>query len=106
MIDLQTVEGGVLLPVQAQPKASRNGVTGVHGGRLKVSVTQAPEKGKANTAVVQVLAKSLGLRKSQLTLVSGETSPKKTFRVDDTTVAELQTAIAAVLGSGERPSAG
>mgnify|MGYP002637677477 FL=1 len=44
-----------------------------------MSVTQAPEKGKANKAIVEVLAKQLGLKKSQVSLLSGETSQRKKF---------------------------
>jgi uncharacterized protein YggU (UPF0235/DUF167 family) len=47
-----------------------------------VQVTAAPEKGKANTAVVEVLAEALDLPKSALRIVSGETSPLKTVEVD------------------------
>jgi uncharacterized protein YggU (UPF0235/DUF167 family) len=47
-----------------------------------VQVTAAPEKGKANAAVVEVLAAALNLPKSALRIVSGETSPLKTVEVD------------------------
>jgi uncharacterized protein len=81
MIDLTDTPEGVLLLVQAQPKAKKNAVLGVHDGRLKVAVTQAPEKGKANDAILKLLAKSLGLKRSQLEIVSGETSSKKVLRL-------------------------
>jgi len=45
-------------------------------------VTAAPEKGKANAAVIEVLAEALGLPKSALRIVSGETSPLKTVEID------------------------
>ena len=70
---------GVVIAVRAQPGAKKNGITGEHDGALKVSVTQAPEKGKANKAIVEVLAKQLGLKKSQVSLLSGETSQRKKF---------------------------
>jgi hypothetical protein len=47
-----------------------------------VQVTAAPEKGKANAAVVEVLAEALDLPKSALRITSGETSPLKTVEVD------------------------
>lgn len=79
MIELQTHDEGVILPVHAQPGARRSGVVGEHGGALKVAVTQAPEKGKANKAIIAVLAKSLHLKKSQIELLSGATSTQKRF---------------------------
>lgn len=97
MLDLQTDGDGVLLPVQAQPKAKQNAVTGVHDGRLKVAVTQAPERGKANDAILKLLAKSLGLKRSQLELIAGATSSRKVFRVTGVTATELEEQITAVL---------
>ena len=71
MIELSTDGDAVLIPVQARPKAKKTAVTGIHDGRLKVAVTQAPEKGKANDAILKLLAKTLGLKRSQLELVTG-----------------------------------
>ena len=72
---------GTILPVRAHPGARRNEIRGVQDGMLKVSVTQAPEKGKANKAVIELLAKKLGLKKSQIELIAGETSHQKRFLV-------------------------
>jgi uncharacterized protein len=72
---------GAILPVRAHPGARRNEIRGVQDGMLKVSVTQAPEKGKANKAVVELLAKKLDLKKSQIELIAGETSHQKRFLV-------------------------
>ena len=90
MIELEESATGVRLPVQAQPKARKNGLVGTHDGRLKVAVTQAPEKGKANDALVKILASALGLRRSQIELVSGATSSKKTFLITGIELQELQ----------------
>ena len=94
------MNGSVLLPVRAQPGAKKNavtGVTGVHDARLKVSVTQAPEKGKANRAIIQVLADSLGIKRSQITLQSGESSSQKVFVVSGSSVDQLKQRIDSIL---------
>lgn len=88
-IKLEAHVAGVILPVQAQPRARKNGLTGEHDGALKVAVTQAPEKGKANEAIIKVLADELDLRKSQLELLSGDTSTKKKILVRNITLDEL-----------------
>ncbi len=98
MLDLTTTADGVLLAVQARPKASRNGVVGVHAGRLKVAVTAAPEKGKANAAVLDVLAKALDLKRSQLALATGEANPRKTVAVTGLDAEELRRRISTALG--------
>ena len=97
MLNLQSHAGGTILPVRAQPGARRNEIRGEQDGMLKVCVTQSPEKGKANKALVDFLCKSLGLRKSQIELIAGDTSHAKRFLVHDATPDELAARIAAVL---------
>ena len=81
MIDLRVTAHGIVLPVRATPGAKRSGVTGAHDGRLKVSVTQAPDKGKANIAILKLLADLLNLRRADIQLVAGNTSRQKEFLV-------------------------
>ncbi len=84
---LLTVHGdSVLLPVRAQPGARRTGVVGLHGGCLKIAVSAAPEKGKANAALVEAIAKAFELKRSQVTLHRGDTSSQKLFRLEGLTV--------------------
>lgn len=87
------------MPVRAQPGARRNELRGVQDGMLKVCVTQAPEKGKANKAVAELLSKTLGLKKSQVELLAGETSHQKRFLVRDITPHELAERIEQILSS-------
>jgi hypothetical protein len=90
MIDLVPHADGVILPVRAQPRARRAGVVGEHAGTLKVAVAAAPERGKANDAIAEVLADELGLAKSQVLLVSGPASREKRFLVVGLTREQLQ----------------
>jgi uncharacterized protein (TIGR00251 family) len=88
---------GAILSVRAQPGARRSAIRGEQHGMLKVSVTQAPEKGKANKALIALLSKELSLRKSQIGLISGATSPEKRFLVRGVTVEELSARMARVV---------
>lgn len=97
MIDLQPHASGTILPVRAQPGARRNEIRGEQDGMLKVSVTQAPEKGKANKALIALLSKQLSLRKSQFELIAGETSSKKRFLVTEVTPRALAERIERIL---------
>lgn len=90
MIELMETPEGILLPVKGQPGAKRNGVVGVHAGMLKVAVTVAPEKGRATAAILDILADALKLKRSNIELVSGATSPQKLFRVTGISREELQ----------------
>jgi uncharacterized protein (TIGR00251 family) len=87
---------GVILSIRAQASARVNAVRGEQGGALRVAVTQVAEKGKANKTIVELLAQTLGLRKSQLELMSGAASRQKRFLIRGITVAELQERLARV----------
>ncbi len=99
MVELTQTAEGILLPVRAQPGARRNEIRGEQDGQLKVCVTQAPERGKANKALTQLLCKALSLRKSQLRLIAGETNSRKKFLVQDVSLEELAERIETVLRS-------
>lgn len=71
---------GADIAVRATPKAARDRIV-VEGEAIRVYVTAAPEDGKANEAVRVLLAKALGLAKSRLTLVRGQTARDKVFRI-------------------------
>jgi uncharacterized protein (TIGR00251 family) len=98
MIELTEHPEGVILPVRAQPGAKTNAVRGEQGGALKVSVTQVAEKGKANDALVEVLAEVLDLKRSQIELLAGQTHREKKFLIRGVTRDELSATIASALG--------
>ena len=72
---------GVTLRLKVSPGASREGIARSANGTLKISVTAAPERGRANEDAVALLAKALGVPKSSITVVAGATARNKTFRV-------------------------
>ena len=87
-LELTAVRGGTRLRLRVTPGAKQTTIVGVHGGALKLSVAAAPERGKANRAVVALLARALGLPSSAVTITAGESSKDK--------VAEIALAPAAV----------
>ena len=89
MIAIVPHPDGVVLPVLAQPASRRNAVLGERAGALRVAVTAPPEKGKANAAVQDVLAEALGLKPSQLALLSGAASRPKRFLIAGISPEEL-----------------
>lgn len=97
MIALEEHPQGVVVPVKAQPGARRNGLAGEHAGALKVQVTQAPEDGKATDAVLELLADTLRVKRSQVTLLSGATSRQKRFVVSSVSLAEVMTRLRVAL---------
>ena len=69
---------GQLLRIKVIPGSSRERVAGMLGDRLKVQVQAPPEGGKANKAVIAVLAKWISCRRADLSIASGHTQPLKT----------------------------
>jgi uncharacterized protein (TIGR00251 family) len=99
LIEITSHPQGAVLPVRAQARARRSEIRGPQAGALKVAVTQAPEKGKANKAIMDLLARQLGLRKSQLELLAGTTSSQKSLLVRGVTREELQQRITAYISA-------
>jgi uncharacterized protein (TIGR00251 family) len=61
----------------------------VHDGALKVSVQAAPEDGKANDAIMELLKKTLGIKRNQIEILSGQTSRDKKFLIRELLLEEL-----------------
>jgi len=72
----QTLKG-IELAIKVTPKANRSEIVGWENDELKVRLAAVPEKGEANQELIRFLAKTLGVAKSQIDLISGDTSRHK-----------------------------
>jgi uncharacterized protein (TIGR00251 family) len=90
VIALQQHAEGVIVPVRAQPGARKTAVVGEQNGALKLAVTAPADQGKANKALVELLAEVLGLKRSQVELLKGDKSRDKRFLVRGLDLGELQ----------------
>jgi len=97
VIELTPSKEGVLLNVHAQPGARRAGVQGERDGALRVAVHAPPEKGKANAAIVAVLADALNLKPAAIALVAGGGSRRKRVLLAGLTPDDAARRIAAAL---------
>jgi uncharacterized protein len=100
MIVVEPHAEGATFLVKAQPRSRANAVRGEYEGALKVSITQVAERGKANEALIEMLAKALGVRNSQVQLISGLTSKHKRLLIRGVTTEQLQQKLAAALNPG------
>jgi hypothetical protein len=80
----------VLLEILVQPRASRARIGPMHDGRLKVAVTAPPVDGEANAAVIELLAKQLGVAKRAIEIVAGTSGRRKTVRIAGVTQAAIE----------------
>jgi uncharacterized protein len=86
----RTNEPELLLAIRVKPNAKRAGLVGWHGDALKVAVRAAPERGRANDELLEVLASALDLPEAALTLATGASSQNKRVRVVGLQPAELR----------------
>ncbi len=86
---VQEEPGAIVFDVQVVPRASRDKLGPVVGDRLKVQLTAPPVDGAANEALRAFIGKLLGVPKSRVEIVRGETGRKKTLRVEGVAAARL-----------------
>jgi uncharacterized protein (TIGR00251 family) len=92
-------EASITLKVRLQPRASRDGIDGLHGDALKVRVTAPPVEGRANKAVKKLLAGKLGISSSHVEIIAGERSREKLLRISGISRAEMENALGITLPS-------
>lgn len=80
--------------ILVQPRASRARLGPRHDGRIKVSVTAPPVDGEANAAVIELVAKSLGVPKHAVEVIAGASSRRKTLRITGASLAQLEELLA------------
>jgi uncharacterized protein (TIGR00251 family) len=89
-VELQASNDGVRLRLRVKPGARRQRLVGAHGGALKVEVTAPPERGRANQAVLRLLADTLDLPRQSLELTAGAGSQDKVVLVRGVSTRELR----------------
>jgi len=87
------VEGGVRIALFVQPRASRVRFGPFHGDRIKIFITSPPVDGAANAAVIKLVAKTLGVAKSDVSITAGQSSRRKTVQVMGVDVASVAKAV-------------
>ncbi len=83
-------DGALVMEVKVVPNSSRTQVVGALGDALKIKVAQPPEGGKANEAVVEILAKTLGIAVSQVGILTGQGRARKVVRIVGVTEEEAR----------------
>jgi len=72
---------GIIIEVKVDPRSSKRGIVGVMDNMLKVKLTAPPVGGAANEQLVELLAEKYGVKKSNITILRGETSRRKTVKI-------------------------
>jgi len=88
---IREVAGGVVFTAKIVPGSSKTSLCGTLDGMVKIKVSAAPEKGKANQCLVEFLAKQLGVKKKAVRVIAGQTNPVKNIEVLGISAEELET---------------
>ncbi len=96
--ELHEAKGGVVLSVHVQPGARVTEVVGRHGDALKVRVAAPATDGRANEAVLALIAKEFGLARHDVELVAGASSRRKRIRLGDLTMVGARREVDRLLG--------
>lgn len=97
-LPVRDTDGGATLEVLVQPRASRPRLGPVHDGRLKVAVTAPPVDGEANAAVIELVAKQVGVPRSAVEVIAGAASRRKSLRIAGITAATVAATLAERIG--------
>lgn len=87
---VDTERASARLKIKVAPKSARSGVNGWMSDTLKLRVTAAPERGKANQAVCALLAEELEIAKEKIRIVRGAGSTRKLIKIDGLNMAEIR----------------
>lgn len=100
---LHSAEEGTHLDIYVQPRASRNEISGVHGKSLKVRLTAPPVGGEANKACIRLLAKLLGVSRSDVEIVHGHASRQKRLLIKGLRPRDVEMLLRELREKGEQP---
>jgi uncharacterized protein (TIGR00251 family) len=90
MVTLHQTPLGVSFAIKVHARAKKNAITGEIGGALKIALTAPPLDGRANEACIEFFADLLGVPRSSVTIISGESRRSKVVRVTGLSGEELQ----------------
>jgi len=82
--------GALLVGVRVVPRAARDAVMGVRDGRLLVRLTAPPIEGRANAALVRLVARALGVPRGRVGIASGAGSRTKRLRIEGVARGDLE----------------
>jgi len=100
-VALQSSRDGVVVPVHARPRGRRDGVVGARAGALLIETVAAPEDGRANDAILALLAQALAVPRRDVELTAGAAARHKRFRVRGVDAATAALRLERLLGDDD-----
>jgi uncharacterized protein (TIGR00251 family) len=80
-IPFKKSKNGIVVEVKVEPRSSKRGIAGVMENALKVKLTAPPVEGAANEQLIEVLSEAFGIKKSDITIIRGQSSKRKVVEI-------------------------
>jgi len=90
MMNISEKDGSVRFAVRVIPRASKSEIVGEHDGALKIRICSPPVDGAANAEMVRLFAKYFGVSKSDIEIVSGETTKNKRIKIANVSISRFE----------------
>ena len=90
MIEYSEQDGKLTFKVQVVPRASRSEIVGEHNGALRIRIAAPPVDSAANEDLIRTLARAMGVKRSAIEIISGQSSKRKQVRVTGATSSALR----------------
>jgi len=98
-MEIRSIDGGVSFAVRVQPGASREGIVGPYGDAVKIALSAPAVDGKANDALIRLLAEKLNVPRMSIAIASGTLSRSKVVHVQGITKEEASTKLSLLIAT-------
>jgi uncharacterized protein (TIGR00251 family) len=82
--------GSVTFEVRVIPRSSKSEIVGLYGNALKIRLTSPPVEGAANNELLKLLSRKVGVSRSAIEIISGQSAKTKRIRIIDVTAAQIR----------------
>ena len=89
MINFTEKDGAIFFSVRVLPKSSKSEIVGEMDGALKIKLKSPPVDGAANAELIKLLSKTFNVSKSEIEIISGETSKNKQLKIENLTAKDF-----------------
>lgn len=82
-MEISEIDSSIIFSIRVVPRASRTEIVGIHDETLKIRIASPPVDGAANAEIIRFLAKTFGVSKRDVFILSGETSKNKRIKIEN-----------------------
>ncbi|MEQ1921850.1 MAG: DUF167 family protein [Pyrinomonadaceae bacterium] len=89
-MEISEIDSSIIFSIRVVPRASRTEIVGIHDETLKIRIASPPVDGAANAEIIRFLAKTFGVSKRDVFILSGETSKNKRIKIENLSLSKFE----------------